>query len=487
YKKLAYYKEHPTFRYDSVYKENEYKILGVFLVTANDPEFLYHNMIDLDEAELTEFVNQVRARSLINTKIDVKTTDKLVTLSTCDYSFKDAQGNRVARFVVVGRAIRDGEDPTVDTSVATLNANPVMPAEWYEQIKRNQEAAELAAAESAAQEALDSVDPENISAWLTQEEIDAYLADGYTEEDLWYFADERRYELLEWLTEAEMTSLTAAEKLSAMYARRDKLWLAEEDHSLTEAEKREKIAANQAAAAILSPEELAKCRSWNEIQKAMKKKLESMCETQGCTLPRATRACTATRPPVTPPAAPCPRATAACTATRLPVTPPAAPCPRATAVCTATRLPATPLAAPCPRATPESTATSVRQRAAPLPRDTKDRTAIRHLLPRRPIPKPPGRIRPALNLPPAVANHLPVLRALPAEEKLPAEAKPHPAAPKLLPWRFRTILRMRNIFAQKTGMARWPCLFFCAARPCFPQSKKTPPFFGYSVNRLLPR
>ncbi|MBQ8670044.1 MAG: class B sortase, partial [Oscillospiraceae bacterium] len=286
YKNLSYYKEHPTFRYDSVYKENEYKILGVFLVTANDPEFLYHNMIDLDEAELTEFVNQVRARSLINTKIDVKTTDKLVTLSTCDYSFKDAQGNRVARFVVVGRAIRDGEAPAVDTSVATLNANPVMPAEWYEQIKRNQEAAELAAAESAAQEALDSVDPENISAWLTQEEIDAYLADGYTEDDLWYFADERRYELLEWLTEAEMTSLTAAEKLSAMYARRDKLWLAEEDHSLTEAEKREKIAANQAAAAILSPEELAKCRSWSEIQKAMKKKLESMCETTGCTLPR---------------------------------------------------------------------------------------------------------------------------------------------------------------------------------------------------------
>ncbi|MBQ8670583.1 MAG: class B sortase, partial [Oscillospiraceae bacterium] len=288
YKKISYYTEHPTFRYDTVYKENEYKILGVFLVTANDPEFMYHSMIDLDEAGLTEFVNQVRARSLINTKIDVNTADKLVTLSTCDYSFRDAQGNRVARFVVVGRAIREGEDPAVDTSIVTLNASPVMPAEWYEQIKRNQEAAELAAAEAASQAALESVNPDNITAWLTQEEIDAYTAEGYSPEDLEFFASERRYALLEWLDEEEMTGMTPAEKLSAMRSRRDRKWLSEEDRDahLTEEEKLEKIAANQAAAAILTQEELAKCRSWKDIQELITKKLETMCETQGCTLPR---------------------------------------------------------------------------------------------------------------------------------------------------------------------------------------------------------
>ncbi len=277
YKKISYYKEHPTFRYDSVYKENEYKILGVFLVTANDPEFLYHSMIDLDEAGLTEFVNQVRARSLINTKIDVNTADKLVTLSTCDYSFKDAQGNRVARFVVVGRAVREGEDPTVDTSIVTLNASPVMPAEWYEQIKRNQEAAELAAAEAASQAALESVNPDNITAWLTQEEIDAYTAEGYSPEDLEFFASERRYALLEWLDEEEMTGMTPAEKLSAMRSRRDRKWLSEEDRDahLTEEEKLEKIAANQAAAAILTQEELAKCRSWKEIQELLATKQQA--------------------------------------------------------------------------------------------------------------------------------------------------------------------------------------------------------------------
>ena len=288
YKKLAYYKEHPTFRYDSVYKENDYKILGVFLVTANDPEFLYHNMIDMNEAELTDFVNQVRARSLINTKIDVKTSDKFVTLSTCDYSFKDAQGNRVARFVVVGRAVRDGEDPAVDTSVVTLNANPVMPTEWYEQIKRNQEAAELAAAEAASQAALESVDPNQPSAWLTPEEIESLLSQGYSEEDLLYFAEERRFELYNWLTEEEMTGLTALEKLHAMYSRRDKKWLSTEDReSLSENEKIEKVEANMAyAAQWLTEEEISKCRSWSEIEKAIQKKQESMCETEGCTLPK---------------------------------------------------------------------------------------------------------------------------------------------------------------------------------------------------------
>ncbi|MBP0963401.1 MAG: class B sortase, partial [Oscillospiraceae bacterium] len=238
YKKLSYYKEHPTFRFDTVYKENTYKILGVFLVTANDPEFLYHNMINMDEAQMTEFVNQVRARSLINTKIDVNTSDKLVTLSTCDYSFKDAQGNRVARFVVVGRAVRDGEDPNVDISIATLNASPVMPTEWYEQIKRNQEAAELAAAEAALQEALKSVDPSNYKAWLTAKEIEELLAEGYTEEDLVYFAEERRYDLLNWLTEQELQGLTAEEKLAEMHGRRDRKWLSHDDReNLSEAEK----------------------------------------------------------------------------------------------------------------------------------------------------------------------------------------------------------------------------------------------------------
>lgn len=278
YKQLAYYKEHPTFRYDSVYKENTYKIIGVFLVTANDPDFMYHSMINMSESEMVEYVNQVRSRSLINTKVDVTTTDKLVTMSTCDYSFKDADGNRVARFVVVGRAVREGEDATVDTSVVTLNANPVMPTEWYEQIARNQAAADLAAAEAAAsQAAADAIDPNNIEAWLTEKEIESLLAEGYSESDLQTFADERRIMLSDWLTDEEMSTMTAKEKLNAMYNRRDRKWLSSEDQSnLSDSEKEDKIDANRALARQwLTEEEINEATSWKQIEALIAKKQEN--------------------------------------------------------------------------------------------------------------------------------------------------------------------------------------------------------------------
>ena len=73
-----------------------------------------------------------------------------------------------------------------------------------------------------------------------------------------------------------------------MFSRRDRMWLSSEDRdSLTESEKIEKVEANMAwAAQWLTEEEIAKCRSWNEIVKAVEKKQESMCETEGCTLPK---------------------------------------------------------------------------------------------------------------------------------------------------------------------------------------------------------
>lgn len=51
---------------------------------------------------------------------------RLITLSTCSYEFTEA------RFVVVARKIREGEDPEVDTSEAYKNPDPLMPRVWYE-------------------------------------------------------------------------------------------------------------------------------------------------------------------------------------------------------------------------------------------------------------------------------------------------------------------------------------------------------------------
>ena len=180
YKSIEYYRTHPLISYDSVYYEGMYKIFGVVVCKKDDPDFLYHSFIDKDnDQEMVEFVTKIRERSILNTKVDVRTDDKLLTLSTCDYTFKSETGERIARFVVFARKVREGESTDVDVAGATINTNPVMPAEWYSYLKKQQEA-EL----------------------KKQQEAAAALANN------------------KWLTESERSTLTAEEANSAKaYAR----------------------------------------------------------------------------------------------------------------------------------------------------------------------------------------------------------------------------------------------------------------------------
>ncbi|MCI5801153.1 MAG: class B sortase, partial [Oscillospiraceae bacterium] len=131
YRNLDFYREHPVITFDSVYREAQYKIISVFITNAYEaqgPVFDYHNFIDAygDSRTFGEFIQGVRVRSLINTPVDVQQGDKLLTLSTCDYSFKDS------RFVVVARQLRPGESADVAVEQAQVNPNPVMPQAYYQ-------------------------------------------------------------------------------------------------------------------------------------------------------------------------------------------------------------------------------------------------------------------------------------------------------------------------------------------------------------------
>lgn len=129
YKKLDYYRAHPIIRFDSVYEEAEYKVLAMFITNTQSIHgdvFDYHNFINAESDEdFDRYLYSVQIRSILNTGVDVGPGDQLLTLSTCSYEFEDA------RFVVIARKVRDGEDAAVDTARASENENVLYPDIWY--------------------------------------------------------------------------------------------------------------------------------------------------------------------------------------------------------------------------------------------------------------------------------------------------------------------------------------------------------------------
>ena len=215
YKKLTYYQQHPLISYNSVYRKDMYKIFAVVVCKADDPDFDYHNFIDSDsDAAKNEYIEKIMKRSIIKTTVDVKASDRLLTLSTCDYTFRDPDTNKlIARLVIFGRALRDGESEAVNVNAATLNPNPLMPKQWYEYIKKQQE--------KKAAEELEKEQKAYIALWLTADEIaaagDMPTADLYAKAQIDY--RQKLFKML--LTQDETDNNTASKKLTLCQERLD--------------------------------------------------------------------------------------------------------------------------------------------------------------------------------------------------------------------------------------------------------------------------
>lgn len=131
---LSFYKENPTIEFSTLYKTSVYKIYSVFVLNASredDNGYIYNISRNsfIDDDNFNTWANEAYERSLINTGVDVVRGDNIITLVTCVYDFDDA------RLVVMAREVRDGEDETQDTALATANPNPRYPARWYEERK----------------------------------------------------------------------------------------------------------------------------------------------------------------------------------------------------------------------------------------------------------------------------------------------------------------------------------------------------------------
>lgn len=98
YKNKEFYNTHKTIKLYTLNGIEEYEIFAVFkttLYTSNT--FKYYQNIELDtEAEYYNYISNCTEHSFYNTNIKPNYKNKLITLSTCEYSAKNS------RLVVVG-------------------------------------------------------------------------------------------------------------------------------------------------------------------------------------------------------------------------------------------------------------------------------------------------------------------------------------------------------------------------------------------------
>ncbi|NBH35757.1 class B sortase [Clostridiaceae bacterium] len=102
YKDSAFYLEHPLISYNTLRGSETYQIFAVFctpVYTGND--FPYYTFTKAeDAADCQRYIKAVKERALYDTGISAVFGDKLLTLSTCEYSQKNG------RMVVMAKKIR---------------------------------------------------------------------------------------------------------------------------------------------------------------------------------------------------------------------------------------------------------------------------------------------------------------------------------------------------------------------------------------------
>ena len=104
YKDKAFYEEHKTIQFDSIYEKGTYAIMFVFNEKIHDETevaFKYYQFINSNSKdEFNSYMNEMREMSLYETDVEASFGDQLITLSTCDYT-KDSD-----RFAIVAKRIK---------------------------------------------------------------------------------------------------------------------------------------------------------------------------------------------------------------------------------------------------------------------------------------------------------------------------------------------------------------------------------------------
>lgn len=100
YESREFWEEHPTVRFDTLFRSDEYKVFAAFysrvFFLEEEDVFRFYDYTDLrDEGVFYEFAEQAKRASLYDTGVEAEYGDSFLTLITCAYHV------RHGRFVVI--------------------------------------------------------------------------------------------------------------------------------------------------------------------------------------------------------------------------------------------------------------------------------------------------------------------------------------------------------------------------------------------------
>ncbi len=105
FKKKDFWEEHNTFSFNTLYEKQTYEVIAVFktvVYTDSASEFKYFQFSDAQTPEqFDEYITKCKEKALYDTGVSAEYGDKLITLSTCEYS------NTNGRLVLVAKRVVD--------------------------------------------------------------------------------------------------------------------------------------------------------------------------------------------------------------------------------------------------------------------------------------------------------------------------------------------------------------------------------------------
>ena len=100
YKKQSFWETHQFIYFDTLYERHVYQVIAAFKTSGNYGEgFAYHTYDDMNEEQFNRFISTVMSLAYYDTGLTAQYGDRLITLSTCEYT----QDN--GRHVVIAKRV----------------------------------------------------------------------------------------------------------------------------------------------------------------------------------------------------------------------------------------------------------------------------------------------------------------------------------------------------------------------------------------------